>query len=271
MTATQANVVSRIRRAHVVLVAGVAETGKTTLMASLFDRYQRGPFGGFRFRGSRTLVGFEERCFFSRLASGRRSFTTPRTTLTGGAELLHLDLEDVADGSRSTLLLPDLPAERYSVVIDDVAEWRNLPAVDRVDRVAVLVDGKRLADDATKWEALAQAQTLARGAIESGVATAETLDLAITKWDEVAKLDAEVAVRESAAGLRDAVVRFTSSSLPDVVECASRSVAPEATVSGAGLDILLRRWLTPRSPEPRQLPAPLRGKRAFSSFGATTP
>jgi hypothetical protein len=54
--------------------------GKTTLLASLHDAFQRKPFAGFLAAGSRTLLGFEERCFDSRAPSEAQEPKTLRTT-----------------------------------------------------------------------------------------------------------------------------------------------------------------------------------------------
>jgi hypothetical protein len=73
---------SEITVAHltrVIVVAGEADSGKTTLLASLIDRFQRGPFSDYRFAGCKTLMGFEQRCHLARLKSGGTIPDTDRT------------------------------------------------------------------------------------------------------------------------------------------------------------------------------------------------
>src|SRR5438552_2319796 len=66
----------------VVLFAGTASCGKTTLLATLHLLFQQGPFAGYNFAGSDTLVGFEDRVSLTRTSSGRSAPTTPRTTVS---------------------------------------------------------------------------------------------------------------------------------------------------------------------------------------------
>jgi hypothetical protein len=269
LTVEQADGVTSARRARVVLIAGVDETGKTTLMASMFDRFQRGPFGGFRFAGSRTLMAFEERCFESRLASGRQHFATQRTRVTDSPELLHLDLEDVESGAWSTLLLPDLAAERFETVINTVEAWQELPIIGRVDRVAVLVDGARMARDEDRWTCISECQTLVRGALEMEVVPASALDVVITKWDMVLESGAVDAARSATASVVKSGQRFASSELPDPVETAARSAIDEVP-SGTGMEVLLKRWLAPAQVDRPAAKRIDRGERAFSQFGWNT-
>src|SRR5258708_2931827 len=63
---TDALAITWARPTRVVLVAGPANSGKTTLLSCLYERFHFGMFAGFRFAGSKTLVGFEKRCFHAR-------------------------------------------------------------------------------------------------------------------------------------------------------------------------------------------------------------
>jgi hypothetical protein len=213
------------------------------------------------------LVGFEERCFDSRLASGRTIFATQRTSADHGAQLLHLELEAVDRGRRETLLLPDLPAERFETVINDVAAWRLVPVIERVDRLAVLLDGDRLLDVDTRWVATAQSETLLRGALETEVALPETIDVVVTKWDKVVAARGEAVAEDAIATLFATAGRVTSTPIPTAICVAARSTT--GTVEpGFGLADLLERWLAPTS---RRVPPDVAidlGNRAFAHFRA---
>ena len=75
--------------AHLIVFAGEAESGKTTVLASIYDRLSDGPFAGFRFAGSRSLLGFEQICYLNRLASGGTRPDTPRTVPSDEAAYYH--------------------------------------------------------------------------------------------------------------------------------------------------------------------------------------
>src|SRR5581483_8028165 len=68
-----------MRPANVVLLAGDSNSGKTTLFAAIYERLLDGPFGEFLFAGSRTLHGFESRCFENRGGYGHTEPDTGHT------------------------------------------------------------------------------------------------------------------------------------------------------------------------------------------------
>ena len=92
LSAAETVAITRRALTSVVLFAGTAGCGKTTLLASLYLLFQRGPFAGYNFAGSDTLVGFEERVSLARTASGRDAPTTPRTRVS---EYLHLRVRHI--------------------------------------------------------------------------------------------------------------------------------------------------------------------------------
>jgi Double-GTPase 2 len=90
LRSTEATNLLRAQPTPVVLLAGAAKSGKTTLLASLHDCFQWGPFAGYLAAGSETLLGFEEQCFDSRVASGAEKPSTGRTSLEAGQQFYHL-------------------------------------------------------------------------------------------------------------------------------------------------------------------------------------
>src|SRR4051812_16568596 len=65
-----ANRIAASSRATVVVLLGDANSGKTTLLASVYERFGLGKLGGHWFLGSRTLHGFELRCHRSKWGDG---------------------------------------------------------------------------------------------------------------------------------------------------------------------------------------------------------
>ena len=90
LTQEQANELARSALTRLIVILGESDSGKTTLLAHINERLQRGPLGEMSFAGSRTLPAFEERCFLSRSASRRSQPTTQRTPLGQDQGLLHL-------------------------------------------------------------------------------------------------------------------------------------------------------------------------------------
>ena len=121
LTAAEASPILRAAGgAPVIVLAGAAGSGKTTLLASLHDSFQRGPFANYLAAGSQTLVGFEERCFDSRFASGLDAPLTQRTTVEEGQLIYHLRLRDLdLRGPLRNLLLADMSGEYSGPRISD--------------------------------------------------------------------------------------------------------------------------------------------------------
>jgi hypothetical protein len=166
----------------VVLVAGTAESGKTTLLAALYLMFRKKPFAGYLFAGSRTLVGFEKRVHASRIVSGLDKPTTERTKVS---ELLHLrvrkqDCSDTATG----LLLCDLWGEDFRDARDTVDGCKRLGIIRRADALVLLVDGEKLSQPEMRQEAKSDPILLMRNMLDCEM-LAETalVDIVFTKWD----------------------------------------------------------------------------------------
>ena len=117
--------VANALRPQFVLLMGDRDVGKTTLLAELHHSYLQAPFAGYLFAGSRTLIGFEERCFLSRFQSGLENEDTERTK-SRDIRLLHLSLAPEAMPLRRTdLLFGDVSGERYRDIKTSVEEARE--------------------------------------------------------------------------------------------------------------------------------------------------
>jgi hypothetical protein len=179
------------------LVAGTAGSGKTTLLASLYLLFQKGPFAGYLFSGSDTLVGYEERNYFSLCASKRVQPTTPRTTVS---EYLHIQVrrEDLSGPARD-ILLCDLVGEDFRAAKDSSDECKRLEVLRRADHVVLLIDGHKLADPANRKRAKNDPMTLLRNCLDSGMLGQESaVDVVFTKWDIV-----------EASGSKDDAISFS--------------------------------------------------------------
>lgn len=176
--------ITALSRARVILLAGMPKSGKTTLIASLFHAFQRGPLAGFAFAGSRTLLGFDARCHDARVSSRRSSAATERTKTEAAELLLHLQVRKDYCSSVTDLLFVDMSGEHYEAVRDSVDECKNVPLIRRADHFVLLVDGERLADLAQRQKARTDARMLMRSCFDSGEMKPTSLvDVLVTKWD----------------------------------------------------------------------------------------
>ena len=73
-----ANTIAASRSVRVVVLAGPVDSGKTTLLTSLYELFQWGTVADQLFAGSTTLPAFEQRCHLARTVSGGEIADTGR-------------------------------------------------------------------------------------------------------------------------------------------------------------------------------------------------
>lgn len=182
---------------RVVLVAGDNDAGKTTLLTSLFDRFCTGPYGGYLFAGSSSLIAFERRAHTGYTRSEAAAADTVRTAHSWDIKFLHLRLRDEAcRGPSSDLLLSDIDGETCKRARDSAAECAKLTILRRADRLLLVIDGDRLSTVGHRESAISDAVGLLRRFLESSLLRPTTpIDLVVSKWDKVAARDAETPSR----------------------------------------------------------------------------
>lgn len=245
--ALDANEVFAILRsslARVVVIAGAADSGKTTLLASIYEQFQAGPFAGYAFAGSRSLLGFEVRCFKARLTSEAPHPDTERTKGSERNHFLHLDVaRNDGAGLVTTLLMSDLPGEFFRLARDSEQECRAITSLSRADHVALLIDGERLTKHEDRITAYDDARLLLRGLVESRMIGKSTIvGVLFTKWDLVQKSN------ES-----DQTISYVDHIQHELTERFATSVAAinfhritardEQTGEAKGLDEVVRSWI----------------------------
>lgn len=147
--------------AHLVVFAGASESGKTTLLASLYDRWIEGPFAGFQFAGSRSLLGFEQICHLNRLASGGDHPDTPHTPVSDESAYYHLALRGTAPGAeRRHVLLSAISGELFRLAKFSREDTERLTFLHRANTIVVLIDGARLAVNEQRLNAQTDASSI---------------------------------------------------------------------------------------------------------------
>ncbi|WP_241979259.1 TRAFAC clade GTPase domain-containing protein [Cryobacterium sinapicolor] len=184
----------------VVLIAGEANAGKTTLLVELFAQFLSGPTGPWEYAGSQTVSGFHRRHKPARASSGA---TSPATARTQDDEIHHLHLAVAAGSRRVDLVVSDIRGEVFESIIDGATALQELPFLPRVDICLVLVDGEQMGHASTRSLQLLRAQQLLMGLLEHGGLRDETRVLLIaTKADKLTPQvrDASTAALEAIAG-----------------------------------------------------------------------
>lgn len=167
---------------NIILFAGTAECGKTTLLASLYLMFNKQPFAGYIFAGSRTLVGFEKRVHTARIASRLSNPTTERSTVS---ELLHLRVrKEDRSAACKDLLLCDLIGEDFREARDSIDGCRRLHIIRRADAFVVLIDGAKVARLDARQQAKTDAIALLRNILDCEMlAETSQVEVLTTKWD----------------------------------------------------------------------------------------
>lgn len=230
---------------NVVLLAGTAECGKTTLLASLYLMFQRKPFAGYLFAGSRTLVGFEKRVHAAKVASQLQRPTTERSKFS---ELLHLRVrrEDRSEAPKD-LLLCDLWGEDFREARDSIEGCKRLRILRRADAFVLLIDGAKIAKLDSRQQTKLDALSLLRNALDCEmIAETAEIDVLTTKWDKIVELppparaDAETFNRH----IQNEIQRNFAARVGGIHFREVAAHSPEGTLPlGHGLDDLFKKWV----------------------------
>ena len=245
--AADANAVTASVDARVIVVAGPKDSGKTTLVSSLYQQFlMNQQFAHFSFVSSRTLRAWELRCRLARVSSGGLSPDSARTLVAEEGNFLHLRLRGVESSDTVDLLLSDWPYETFRQARNSLAYSRDLPAIRRADCITLLLDGENLADHAERQVERQNIVALLRSLLDAEVVGGWTNVLVVTtKWDYVAA-SAERAAIESFGSDTVRQLRLVCGSRVarvDYRQVAAISETP-GMPPGHGLCELLQAWTT---------------------------
>jgi hypothetical protein len=148
---------------NLIGILGIPNSGKTAVLASLYLLLARGKLDGFEFADSETLMALDE---ISRGARRWNDGNTPdqltaHTELTDerDAGFLHLAIRKTATGQLYELLLPDLPGE-WSTSLVDSQRTDRLEFLGRADALWILVDGNQLSKPQSRQWAIHRTKLL---------------------------------------------------------------------------------------------------------------
>ncbi len=234
-----ANPLTRERNSTLVVLAGMVDSGKTTVLAELFDRFRKAPFAGYSFAGSQTLMGFEQVCHLSKAVSQASAAGTKRTNISED-KLLHMDLLEEEGGHRHRLLMSDLSGEKFEDATKSSEDLRRLPFMERADHFVLFVDAEVLKDPRTRQTLANQALVLMRACTENKTLSPATLvTIALSKVDQWKSYADDVFYVNLMSSLQERVDSYFDHPA-NLISLASR---PEPPQEQSGLDTMLRLWL----------------------------
>jgi|GEM_PF-1338465 len=168
-----------------VVLIGPSECGKTTIETTLYQLFQRNKVCGFLFAGSKTIQGYEERSFYTRVNSKQEVATTPRTSRGLQELFLHLRLFDENKKQRTNYLFADLSGEEIQAHLADVNSLtQNMSFIKFADNYTVILDGERLANKHQRNGVIEEISTMIRTIFDAGLYSLSTkVQLIISKYD----------------------------------------------------------------------------------------
>ena len=265
---SDASSVLRGGKSRVVAIIAPRGAGKTTLIASLYELFQRGPIGNSHFARSRTLYAFERACHHSRAVSLRRVPATERTLLVD-VHFYHVGIR-ADDGEVLDLLLADRAGEEYREATDDPVVARGFSEIRRADSITLLVDGHRLIDLVSRQAVQSEIVMIMQALIDNDAIVGHPqLALVLTKLDEVIASDFRDRVERDFAALSDRVTQLFGGNL-EYVESFSIAACPsdDRMERGYGVPALLDFWKAPAAATPPVVQSPPGSSRFMGRLSA---
>lgn len=238
----------RWRPMTLVTIVGDRDSGKTTLISSIYDRFLRGPFAGYLFAGSRTLIGLERRSHYARVDSGMTTPDTPRTSISEGVRFFHLALARAdAPDARADLMLSDRAGETYRQARGNSRLVSDLIEVKKADCLVLLLDGARVVNPVERAGAVQSVRQTLRALWDGGALDAGArVQVATTKIDILrAQPEGDKAHTDTLlTALRDGLRADFGPRLGDLSFWDIAARDPAGTFEPAyGVDALLASWL----------------------------
>lgn len=228
----------------VIVLVGPSGCGKTTIESTIYQLFQREKVANYLFAGSKTIQGYEDRSFYTRINSKQEVATTPRTSRGVQEIFLHLRLFNNSKKQRANYLFADLSGEEIQAHIANVGSLtKQMPFLKSADSLTVILDGERLANKHRRNGVIEEASTMIRTIFDAGLYSASTkVQLVISKYDIIkANDDSNIThfIEEKTIELHSLITRYIKN--VTVHEVAAMPHDSSFAV-GFGLENLLLAW-----------------------------
>lgn len=230
-----------------LLLLGPVASGKTTIETSLYQLFQEKPVENYYFAGSRSLQGFEQRAYYTRIKSKGSLPDTPRTKVDEEPTFLHLRLWNRDNDATTNLIFWDISGEAFSENIGKVdSVKKEFSFAERADFVIGIIDGEKLCNKKTKNSVVSEIIQLLRTFLDSGVlGEGCVLQIVFSKYDLLIKEENYAEIIERAKNQINGYLEELSANIEYYCVAAMPSSAKDIQV-GYGLSELLQRWCKKR-------------------------
>lgn len=267
LSVTELPILLRASSSQVIAIIGPTGSGKTSLIAAVYDLLQLSRLNGATYVASSTLHAFELACHDARAQSRR---TTPYTVRTrrGDVRFYHVDLIGGVFDTRTTLLLGDRAGEEYELACDDASHFDDFAELHRADCLTILVDGKKLADTKTRHNTINNVTLTFQGLFERpSLLTGRRVALVLTKWDEVLAVEDSARVESSFNAIVERMNGLFGSQATVTGFIVAASPHGDSVSLGSGVSDLVEFWSQRRMAMAKVLSSPNTG-RLFDHFDA---
>lgn len=236
-------------KTKMIVLAGPANSGKTTIETSLYQLFQEKTLCGMYFAGSETLQGYEQRAFPTRTKSYGSIPQTPRTNVDTVDSFLHMRVWDCDIDEYYNLLFADLSGEAYSTHIGRVEDTKkDFGYMDRADYFVCILDGELIKNVHKRNGSVSQITGIIRTFYEANLIEENCkVQVVFSKYDLLlTEENSETLIQDIMKRIRLQLQRF----IPEITEfqVAAMPEYSEKVQVGYGLEDLFKSWLKKRKP-----------------------
>lgn len=174
-----------------IVLVGPSSCGKTTIIAAVYQMFLRSPVEQLFFAGSKTLLGYEQRSYYSRFSTNPNEPMTWRTSGGVSNSFLHLRLWDSKQNTFINFLLADISGEdyeRYTNNVDAVRE--HLGFIKYADYIVSVLDGELILDNSKRNGLTNDMAQLLQTIVDSNLTSKYTkLQVLFSKYDAIDNLE----------------------------------------------------------------------------------
>lgn len=251
-----------------VTLVGPPDAGKSTLLATVHERFRQNRFQALTFSGSRTLVAFEQLCHLSRIASGLEDPDTQRTKFTDEEYFYHLTVNRSGEQiSTCSLFVMDVAGEGFDDLRKSHENCLAITSLKRTEFLTLLIDGDKLRVAKERYSAIEDAINFLKCVWDSNAVKPECiLQVVVTKVDKLQDDVSKAAIAEMDATIRQRLAaRFPNRVF---LEIAARPKNGSDIQAAYGVEALLDTWLVPPSSPltEKAVPPAVPGERESEAF-----
>lgn len=247
LTINEVNSVSTSGTTRLIILAGMPDAGKTTLILSLMNLFQNSSsYQGFIFSGSKTLLSFEEKNHNSTINSERETPETDRTTF-GNSSFFHLKITKLDDKRSANLLFTDISGETFRLITESNEEAKKFSLAKRADHFVLFFDSNKLSSYQDRHAARTRGIDILKSLIESKSLLPPTkIQIVFSRWDMLLKKGDVEEHRKFIVRIKEEILsNFASNFEIEFYEISARPAEGSDLTLGHGIDLVLPVWFDP--------------------------